>query len=63
MKTIEITVDPHGDTTVATRGFAGPSCREASRPYEEALGISMAERLTADFHQAQETTDRVRRSR
>jgi Protein of unknown function (DUF2997) len=62
MKTIEITVDAQGVTTVAIRGFTGPSCREASRPYEEALGATTAERLTADFHQAQEPAERVRQS-
>ena len=62
MKTIEITVDAQGATTVATRGFTGPSCREASRPYEEALGATTTERVTAAFHQVQEPADRVRQS-
>ena len=58
MKTVEITVDAQGVTTVATKGFTGPSCREASRPYEEALGATTAERVTAAFHLAQEPADR-----
>ena len=37
-KTIEIIVRPTGETSVQTKGFAGASCREASRFIEEALG-------------------------
>jgi hypothetical protein len=38
MKTIEIIVTPAGQTTVQTLGFSGPSCRDASRFIEQALG-------------------------
>ena len=31
MKTIEILVSPKGETTVTTKGFAGSSCRDASK--------------------------------
>ncbi len=62
MKTIEITVNAQGAATVATRGFTGPSCRAASRPYEEALGATAAEHVTAAFHQVQEPADRIRQS-
>ena len=50
MKTIELTVDAQGATTLTTRGFAGPSCRAASRPYEEALGARTADRPTPEIH-------------
>ena len=53
MKTIEITVSPNGKTTVQTKGFAGASCRDASRLIEQALGQRTAESLTAEFHQAE----------
>ena len=53
MKTIEITVSPKGETTVATRGFSGASCREASKFVEQALGQRLDERLTAEFHQSE----------
>jgi hypothetical protein len=53
MKTIEITVRPDGQTSVETKGFSGPSCRDASRFLEEALGRRTDEQLTADFHQSQ----------
>ena len=54
MKTIEIIVSPKGETTVTTKGFAGASCREASKFVEEALGQRSGEMLTAEFHQTTE---------
>ena len=51
-KTIEIIVTPEGKTTVQTRGFAGASCRDASRFIEQALGQRVTEDLTAEFHQS-----------
>ena len=50
MKTIEIIVSPKGETTVTTKGFAGSSCREASKFIEKALGQRTEERLTGEFH-------------
>ena len=47
---IEIIVAPDGGTHVETKGFAGPACRAASKPYEDALGIKAAERLTPEYH-------------
>ena len=52
-QTIEILVSPAGDSTVQTRGFSGPSCRDASRFIEQALGERSAEKLTAEFYQPQ----------
>ena len=51
MQTIEIIVSPTGETSVQTKGFAGASCREASKDLERALGGRTGERLTAEFHQ------------
>ena len=53
MKTIEITISAKGETTVQTKGFAGSSCRDASRFVEQALGQQTGEKLTAEFHQTQ----------
>jgi hypothetical protein len=53
-KTIEITVQPDGRTTVETRGFVGPECREASRFLQEALGVTTGVKLTAAYHQLAE---------
>ena len=52
-KTIEILVTPEGKTSVRTLGFVGPSCRDASRFLEKALGRSIGEKLTAEFHESQ----------
>ena len=51
MKTIEITIDPQGQSTVQTKGFAGASCRDASRLIEQALGERSSETLTGEFYQ------------
>jgi Protein of unknown function (DUF2997) len=53
LKTIEITVDPRGQSRVETKGFTGGECREASRFVEQSLGTRSAETLTAEFHQGQ----------
>jgi len=47
---IEVIVSPTGETKVESRGFTGPSCRDASRFVEEALGQRVSEQLTAEFH-------------
>jgi hypothetical protein len=51
-RTIEITVNAKGETTVTTKGFTGATCRDASRFIEQALGQRTSEQLTAEFHQA-----------
>ena len=50
---IEIIVSPKGETQVQTKGFAGSSCRDASRFIEEALGQCTGEQLTGEFHQGE----------
>ena len=59
MKTIEITVEPKGETKVETKGFSGAECRQASRFIEEALGRPTAEQRTAEFHQGHQTATGV----
>ena len=61
-KVIESTVNPKGETTVQTRGFAGSACREASKFVEQALGQRTAETLTAEFHQGQQAGQELRQS-
>ncbi len=53
MKTIEIVVSPTGETKIETKGFVGSSCRDASRFIEQALGKSIGEKPTAEFHQSE----------
>jgi hypothetical protein len=50
MKVIEVVVSPKGETTVQTKGFAGPECRQASRWLETALGEAVVDRVTAEFY-------------
>ena len=57
---IEITVAPDGGTNVQTKGFAGSACRAASKPYEDALGVKAAERLTPEYHATQTVAERER---
>lgn len=59
MKMIEIIVTPAGETKLETKGFAGRSCRDASRFLEEALGHRTGETLTAEFHQQTQSTDQI----
>ena len=62
MKTIEITVDAKGGTSVETKGFTGASCRDATRFVEDALGRRTSERLTPEFYQDQDARDDLRQS-
>ena len=50
-KVIEIIVSPNGRTSVETKGFTGPACRQASKFLEEAIGKRLGERLTGEYHQ------------
>jgi hypothetical protein len=52
-RTIEVIVSPAGETNVQTKGFAGASCRDASRFLEEALGTRASEQLTGEFYDEQ----------
>ena len=52
MKIIEIIVSPQGESRVQTKGFAGSECQQASRFLEQALGRSVRETLTGEFHGA-----------
>lgn len=58
-QTIEIIVSAAGETTVQTKGFTGSSCREASKFIEKALGEKTSETLTAEFHQAASTQQKL----
>ena len=54
-KTIEIIVTSSGETSVQTKGFAGESCRDATRYLERALGEVATEQLTPEFYLTQPT--------
>jgi hypothetical protein len=57
-KTIEIIVSPTGHTTVQTKGFTGPSCRDATKVLERALGIVESDTSTAEMYQTQTASAR-----
>jgi hypothetical protein len=63
MKTIEIIVAPDGRTTVLTKGFAGGTCRDASKFIEETLGSRIAENLTTEFYQQHEAEQQAEQRR
>jgi hypothetical protein len=49
-KTIEITINPKGETKIETKGFSGNECRLASQFLENALGQRTIEQLTGEFY-------------
>jgi len=49
-RVIEVTVAPTGEATVQTKGYAGAECLRASKFLEDALGVTAAERRTAEFY-------------
>jgi len=57
--TIEITIAPDGSSSIETKGFAGNTCREASRFVENTLGRQTGEQLKPEFHQAAEQQESV----
>ena len=55
MKRIEVIVSPKGESRIETHGFAGNSCRAASRHLERALGVQQTESLKPEFYDNQST--------
>jgi len=51
---IEVTVSPQGETTVQTKGYSGADCVQASKFLEQALGLAVTDRNTAEFYQIEE---------
>jgi len=48
-KTITIIVAPDGQTKVETHGFDGPSCTDASKFLETALGRTMEQQYKPEY--------------
>lgn len=57
MRTIEVVVRPNGQSSVETKGFAGPECLEASRFLEEALGASHDDKRTVEYYSVAVSTE------
>jgi len=56
---IEVIVSPIGETTIQTKGYSGSECQQASKWLEQALGVSTADRKTAECFEAQTTEQQV----
>jgi hypothetical protein len=56
---LEVTVSPTGETTIQTKGYSGGNCQLASKWLEQALGISTADRQTAEFYESAATEQHV----
>ena len=52
MKYIEVMVSTDGQSRVATHGFVGAECRDASAFLEATLGTIESEQTTAAFHES-----------
>jgi hypothetical protein len=59
-KSIEVIVDAKGECSVQTKGFAGSSCRDASKALEKALGIVQSDTPTAEMYQPQTVDQSLR---
>jgi len=62
MKTIEIIVSPKGESVIQTKGFAGLSCREATKALEQALGAVQADKATAEMYQTATAGQQIKQS-
>jgi hypothetical protein len=60
MTTIEIIVDPAGEARLQTHGYAGPSCRDASKLLEQALGAVRSDTPTSEMYQSQSQLQQLR---
>lgn len=54
MEELEITVDPEGGVSIAVKGMKGPSCLEATRRLEGAVGEVTSREFCSDYYQERE---------
>lgn len=59
-KEIEIVVRPDGNVEIETHGFKGPSCLEAVKPFEDALGEVTHRELTSEYYERETGQERER---
>ena len=48
---ITIEIDEQGDVKVATKGFKGKSCKDATKQLEEALGHVASDKPTEEMYE------------
>jgi hypothetical protein len=59
-KVIEVIIQPNGEMKIATMGFPGQTCQDASRFLEEALGYKTNDQPTSEmWGQTQSQRQRV----
>lgn len=56
---IVVTIDPQGDTRVAVEGVTGPSCKNVTKQIERALGKTVSDNPTSEFHKASKQGQRI----
>jgi hypothetical protein len=56
---IEILVARDGSSRILAKGFAGNSCLQATRLWEECLGAKLSDELTAEFYRPIELDEAV----
>ncbi len=57
---IEIIVSSEGAVSIKTTGFTGPSCRDATKAIEKAMGAVSRESLLPEFHAGTQTGEQIR---
>lgn len=53
MKQIAIVVDKKGGVTIEAMNFSGSNCKDATRPFEQALGVVTQDTLKAEYYETQ----------
>jgi hypothetical protein len=59
-KRIEIVVNSEGAVSIKAVGFAGRSCRDATRELEQALGVAGRETLQPEYFNQTSTGEQLR---
>lgn len=50
MKQIEIIVDKQGGVKIEAKNFTGTSCSDATRPFEQALGVVTHDQFKTEYY-------------
>lgn len=56
---LEVTVSPKGEISMQTKGFGGTDCLQASKFLEQALGVTLSDKKTAEFYSHQTAEQHV----
>jgi len=53
MKQIEIVVDKTGSVKIEAKNFSGTSCADATRPFQNALGVATDNQFKPEYYETQ----------